>query len=91
MYCTEHDRFVVPEQGLSEKNHDELSLYRCTGDVINSAMTSCHWPRRRGILHRMKDGWTPPKPEQAILSAQQNEDHNQQLWSTLMRGGIWLS
>ncbi|WP_186496201.1 hypothetical protein [Synechococcus sp. A15-24] len=52
-------------------------------------MTSCPWPRRRAPIDRMRDWWTPPMRQSP--STTDAVDDQQQLWSTLMQGGFWLS
>ena len=57
-------------------------------------MTSCPWPRRTGWLERLHDWWTPParslRPSGAVIETEQDQSR-QELWETLMQGGIWLS
>ncbi len=59
-------------------------------------MTSCPWPRRRGWLNRLHDWWTPPvrslRPQATAAESDQDQGQDRQdLWETLMQGGIWLS
>ncbi|AII45126.1 hypothetical protein KR49_01430 [Synechococcus sp. KORDI-49] len=57
-------------------------------------MTSCPWPRRTGWLDRLHDWWTPPERilrSSAPVAVAEQDQTRQELWETLMRGGIWLS
>ena len=57
-------------------------------------MTSCPWPRRTGWLDRLDDWWTPPERilrSSAPVAVAEQDQTRQELWETLMRGGIWLS
>ncbi|MBA4734253.1 MAG: hypothetical protein H2062_07330 [Synechococcus sp.] len=52
-------------------------------------MTSCPWPRRRAPIDRLRDWWTPPLRRSTATTPDAKDQ--QQLWSTLMQGGFWLS